>query len=77
LKAKGQACATGTYFQKHVTRASNGILGEPITWSDKSFSYKTFFSIDPSWNKKNMEVVAFVYNLQQAEYQGQHNRIGL
>lgn len=62
LKAKDQAGATGTYFQQHVTRACNGIWGEPVTWNDKSLSYQTSFSIDPTWNKKNMEVVAFVYN---------------
>lgn len=62
LKAKSQEGASGTYFQQHVTRASNGIWGEPITWSDNSFSYQTSFSIDPAWNKKNMEVVAFIYN---------------
>lgn len=67
LKAKDQDGATGTYFQQHVTRASNGIWGEPVTWSDKSFSYQTSFSIDPTWNKKNMEVVAFVYNYNKSD----------
>lgn len=63
LKAKSQEGASGTYFQQHVTRATNnGVWGEPIAWTGNSFSYQTSFTLAPAWNKKNMEVVAFVYN---------------
>ena len=64
VETNDQVGVTGStkYFQQHVTRACNGVWGEPITWKDNTFSYQTSFTLDPSWNQKNMEVVAFIYN---------------
>lgn len=62
IKAQAQEGASGTYYQQHVTRAVNATWGEPVEWKDGAFSYNCSFTIDPTWNTKNMEVVAFVGN---------------
>lgn len=62
IKAQSQAGADGVYMQQHVNRAYNSTWGEPVEWKDRRFGYSYTFDIDPSWIKKNMEVVAFVYN---------------
>lgn len=57
-----QSGATGTYMQQHVNRAYNSTWGEPVEWTDNTFTYSYTFSLDASWVKKNMQVVAMLYN---------------
>ncbi len=58
-----QVGASGTYYQQHLTRAYNSSWGEPVEWSaDGTFTISCTFDLDSSWNKGNMNVVAWLYN---------------
>lgn len=67
VKAKNQAGATGDFYHQHVTRAYNDTWGEPVEWADRRFTLRKDFTVQPSWVKSNMEVVAFLYNYDSAD----------
>lgn len=53
------------YVHNHVLRAAvNGTWGTPVSWKPGVHSQTFSFSIDPTWKKDNLSVVAFVYNEQ-------------
>lgn len=67
VKAQQQTGADGVYLQQHVNRAYNSTWGEPVEWTNRRFTYTYDFTIDPSWVKNNMEVVAFIYNYDETD----------
>ena len=61
VQAKGQADApTAPYYHQHLMRAVNATWGEPVDWEDDDFSYTCTFTLDESWKKKDLTVVASV-----------------
>ena len=57
------------YVHQHVLRAVvNGTWGEDLQVAEGKAKEQTYkFAVDPSWNKANLSVVAFVYNDQGVE----------
>ncbi len=51
------------FVHQKVGRAVNSTWGEAIEFDgNNEFNYHYSFAIDPSWNKKNLEVIAVVHN---------------
>lgn len=60
VKAKNQAGGGKDYRHSHVTRAYNSIWGDVLTWNGDTYEYDCKITIDPEWNKDEMEIVAFI-----------------
>lgn len=67
--SSSQSGAGKSFYQQHVTRAYNSTWGEPVVWDDNTFQYSCTFDLQDNWVKKNMEVVAFVYNYNANDFQ--------
>lgn len=63
LPAQSQAGAKGQYKHSHVMRGYNHVWGDAIVWNGDTFNYECNIKIDPTWNKDNLEIVAFVSTL--------------
>lgn len=61
-----QVGADGTYYQEHVTRATNATWGDSVAWNGNTAQYSYTFAIDPAWDKSQMEVVAILGNYDAA-----------
>ena len=60
VSPKNQAGAGAGYKHLHVSRAYNAEWGDALTWNGDAYDYKCTITIDPSWNKDNMEIVAAI-----------------
>lgn len=58
--AKNQAGASKGYKHSHVTRASNGNWGDQVVWNGDTYEYECKLTVEPEWNKDEMEIVAFI-----------------
>lgn len=61
IDAHSQA-GTTNFVHQHVTRAFNATWGVPIVWNGNDYEYECDFTMDDSWVRKNLEIVAFVAN---------------
>ncbi|GAB6983059.1 hypothetical protein JCM15908A_14340 [Prevotella dentasini JCM 15908] len=50
----------GKFIHNHVVRGYNSTWGAVINWKEKNFDYDVSFTIDPSWVKDNLEVIAII-----------------
>ncbi len=50
------------FVHQYTARVFNSIYGEPVNWQGDAFTYSTSFTIDESWKKADMKVIAFVGN---------------
>lgn len=62
IEAHSQSGASGKFVHQHVARASLGTWGETFRWRKQRFTTTHTFTLDSSWNKDNMEVIAFLCN---------------
>lgn len=62
-----QEGATGTYEQQHVLRAYNSTWGDAISWSDNRYHDVYTFSVDQSWKKQDLYVLAFIDNYDSSD----------
>lgn len=62
ISSTDQSGATGVYIQQHVKRGFNSTWGDPMVWDGNKFSYTYTFTIAPTWVKKNMQVMAMLFN---------------
>jgi hypothetical protein len=60
IKARNQAGADDTYTHQHVTRAVNTSWGEELQWNDNSYDYSCDFTMSDTWNKDNLDIIAFI-----------------
>ncbi len=62
--ATGTQSGGGTsYKQQHVTRAVNNTWGTPFHWDNNNYTYTYTFDLNPSWNKEELSVVAFISDI--------------
>lgn len=62
IAAHNQQGTSQPFVHQHVARASVGTWGDTFRWRKKRFTTTNTFKIDSSWNKDNMEVIAFLCN---------------
>jgi len=48
------------YVHRHVFRAANAIWGELLEWDADKATYAYTFTLDPTWNTDNLQIVGFV-----------------
>lgn len=60
IKAKGQKGGGSNYYHRHVFRKAYQTWGEPIEWKGNDFNYECSITVDPSWDKNGLKIVAFV-----------------
>lgn len=60
VKAHNQAGGSKDYKHSHVTRAYNSVWGDLLTWDGDTYDYTCKITIDPEWNKDEIEIVAFI-----------------
>lgn len=68
ITAKHQAGVTEEFIHQHVARDINEIWGAEIDWADDEFTYDTSLYVNPTWNKDNVEVLAFISNYDPTDY---------
>lgn len=62
INARNQAGISANFVHQHVTRSCNAAWGEPITWNGNDFEYTCDFTLDDTWVRDNLEIIAFVSN---------------
>lgn len=62
VKAISQAGADATYRHQHIIRAYNSTWGEPVEWENNGFAYRHTFTLNSSWKKDDLSVVAVLAN---------------
>ena len=67
IPAKSQAGGSKGYKHSHVMRACSSTWGDVIKWDGDSFTFDCKFKIDPSWNKDELSIVAFVSAFDDAD----------
>jgi hypothetical protein len=67
ITAKSQSGASGTYIHQHVMRDVNSTWGATVDWNDNKFTYNCEFTLDSSWNKNELEIVAFISKYNSAD----------
>ena len=67
VKARNQIGAVGVYMQQHVIRGYNSSWGEPVDWQDNVYAYDYLFTIDDSWKRENLKVVAVLANYDSSD----------
>ena len=49
------------YYHQHTLRVANSTWGDVIDWdADNHFTYNTTLDVNPSWNRSQMHIVAFI-----------------
>ena len=60
IKAQSQAGASGSFTHQHVLRATNATWGKEVMWEDNKAAYDYTFTLDTSWKKDDLKVIAFL-----------------
>ena len=60
IKAQSQAGANGSFTHQHVLRNVNATWGTELLWQDDKATYDYTFTLDTSWKKDDLKVIAFV-----------------
>lgn len=60
ITARSQAGASN-FVHEHVNRAINNTWGEELTWNGDSYEYDCKFTLRTTWERKNMQVLAYIY----------------
>lgn len=61
IKAVEQAGASD-FVHQHVTRTVNSTWGDPITWNGNDYEYTCDLTLDATWVRENLEIIAFIAN---------------
>ncbi len=63
IASTSQSGASGTFYHAHVMRGINTTWGVDVDkWTDNKASYGYTFDLGNGWNKKNLQVVAYIGN---------------
>lgn len=60
INARSQAGASN-FVHEHVNRAINSTWGDTLEWTGDSYEYNCKFTLRTTWERKNLQVVAYIY----------------
>lgn len=60
INARSQSGASN-FVHEHVNRAINSTWGDVIEWNGDSYEYDCKFTLRTTWERKNLQVVAYIY----------------
>lgn len=73
IAAKMQAGTSSPFTHQHALRAVNDIWGEQIDWdAENMFSHDVKLRINPTWDKKNLQLIAFISKYDASDFKSCH-----